>query len=230
LNFTTASWAAFRPTQACGLRAPAPIARCRPRLGVRPWRMPGKPQITDDTPLRLAVAAEMAFPGGGMTASSLRKEAEKGRVVIERVAGKDYTTLGAIAEMRRLYRLKAKPAATLAPALDEDRTDIALVRLRGFGAEEDAKLKAAAMTKRERDALEDCHNAKGTSLPPITFGGGLYVGSNSTASSRSGSRGTRNRLASRRPAKRSGGAWRSRARIPKTCKGELFCSTSPWYS
>lgn len=35
--------------------------------------------ITDDTPLRLAHAAELAFPGGGMTASGLRKEAAKGR-------------------------------------------------------------------------------------------------------------------------------------------------------
>ena len=29
--------------------------------------------ITDDTPLRLAVAAELAFPGGGMTSSGLGK-------------------------------------------------------------------------------------------------------------------------------------------------------------
>jgi hypothetical protein len=64
--------------------------------------------INDDTPLRLAHAAELAFPGGGMTASGLRKEAAKGRLIIERIAGKDYTTLGAIAEMRKLCRVTPK--------------------------------------------------------------------------------------------------------------------------
>ena len=45
-----------------------------------------------DTPLRLDVAARVAFPGGGMTASGLRREAARGRLQIERIAGKDYTT------------------------------------------------------------------------------------------------------------------------------------------
>src|ERR1019366_4442358 len=36
-----------------------------------------------------------------MTVSGLRKEAGRGRLAIERVAGKDYTTLSAIAEMRK---------------------------------------------------------------------------------------------------------------------------------
>jgi hypothetical protein len=64
--------------------------------------------ITDDTPLRLSAAAELAFPGGGMTASGLRKEAGRGRLVIERIAGKDYTTLAAIAKMRELCRVIPK--------------------------------------------------------------------------------------------------------------------------
>jgi hypothetical protein len=51
---------------------------------------------TDTTPLRLKTAAEVAFPGGGMTASGLRHEAVRGRLVVERIAGKDYTTLQAI--------------------------------------------------------------------------------------------------------------------------------------
>src|SRR5262249_2486218 len=38
-------------------------------------------------------------------ASGLRKEAGRGRLVIERTAGKDYTTLAAIEEMRRLCQL-----------------------------------------------------------------------------------------------------------------------------
>jgi hypothetical protein len=60
---------------------------------------------TDTTPLRLKIAAERAFPGGGMTASGLRREAERGRLIVERIAGKDYTTMQAIADMRKLCRV-----------------------------------------------------------------------------------------------------------------------------
>lgn len=63
---------------------------------------------TDETPLRLKDAAEIAFPGGGMTPSGLRREALRGTLVIERVAGKDYVTLKAIAEMRGKCRVKPK--------------------------------------------------------------------------------------------------------------------------
>src|SRR5215471_7823918 len=59
-------------------------------------------QISDDTPLRLEAAAAIAFPDGGMTASGLRRESKRGRLVIERVAGKDYTTIGHITRMREL--------------------------------------------------------------------------------------------------------------------------------
>jgi hypothetical protein len=60
--------------------------------------------ITRDTPLRLALAAEIAFPQGGVTAASLRAEAKRGRLAIERIAGKDFTTLSAIDEMRERCR------------------------------------------------------------------------------------------------------------------------------
>ena len=43
-----------------------------------------------------------------MTASGLRREAARGRLVIERTAGKDYTTRAAIREMRRLCQLSVK--------------------------------------------------------------------------------------------------------------------------
>jgi hypothetical protein len=39
-----------------------------------PKVLPSREAITSDTPLRLAVAAEIAFPGGGMTASGLRRK------------------------------------------------------------------------------------------------------------------------------------------------------------
>jgi hypothetical protein len=61
-----------------------------------------------DTPLRLEQAVKLAFPFGGMTVSGLRREAAKGRLVIERIAGKDFVTLQAINEMRAQCRDQQK--------------------------------------------------------------------------------------------------------------------------
>jgi hypothetical protein len=61
-----------------------------------------------DAPLRLSVAAKCAFPDGSMSHSGLRREAARGRLVIERIAGKDYTTLRNIEKMRALCRVEAK--------------------------------------------------------------------------------------------------------------------------
>jgi hypothetical protein len=47
-------------------------------------------------PLRLGVAAALAFPDGSMAAARLRREADRGRLIIERIAGKDFTTLANI--------------------------------------------------------------------------------------------------------------------------------------
>jgi hypothetical protein len=65
--------------------------------------------IQPDAPMRLAQAAQMAFPHGGMTASGLRKEAKRGRLVLMRIAGKDFTTLLAIEEMKQACRVPANP-------------------------------------------------------------------------------------------------------------------------
>src|SRR5271169_3469081 len=66
------------------------------------------PSFPPDCPLRLAIAAKIAFPDGSMTASGLRREAQRGRLVVERIAGKDYTTLADIQRMRELCRVKGK--------------------------------------------------------------------------------------------------------------------------
>src|SRR6202049_756497 len=71
-------------------------------------RLPPQENVAEDTPLRLNVAAALAYPDGSMTASGLRREAARGRLIIERTAGKDYTTLGAIRQMRDLCRLEAR--------------------------------------------------------------------------------------------------------------------------
>src|ERR1700691_4031515 len=65
-------------------------------------------RVDPETPLRLSVAAALVFPDGSMTASGLRREAARGRLVIERIAGKFYTTLGNIQRMRELCRVEAK--------------------------------------------------------------------------------------------------------------------------
>ena len=57
-----------------------------------------------DTPLRLEVAVRLAFPAGGMSVSGLRREARRGNLVLEKIAGKHFTTLRAIEEMRAKCR------------------------------------------------------------------------------------------------------------------------------
>jgi hypothetical protein len=70
--------------------------------------VPSRDAIDHDTPLRLSIAATIAFPDGTMTASGLRREGVRGRLVIERIAGKDYTTLANIERMRELCRVQQK--------------------------------------------------------------------------------------------------------------------------
>ena len=60
--------------------------------------------LEPNTPIRLSVAAALAFPDGSMTTSGLRKELARGRLIVERIAGEDYTTLANIDLMRELCR------------------------------------------------------------------------------------------------------------------------------
>jgi hypothetical protein len=78
--------------------------------------------VKPDTPLRLHVAAALAFPDGSMTASGLRREAARARLVIERIAGKDYTTLANIERMRELCRL-APDHTSISDARDPTRRE-----------------------------------------------------------------------------------------------------------
>src|SRR4051794_8002151 len=64
--------------------------------------------IDPNAPIRLRVAAELAFPDGSMTVSGLRKEARRGRLVIERIAGKDFTSMADIETMREQCRVERK--------------------------------------------------------------------------------------------------------------------------
>lgn len=53
-------------------------------------------QFDDTTPLRVDIAAQIAFPGGSMEAVGPRKERDAGRLETEPIAGKEYVTLAAI--------------------------------------------------------------------------------------------------------------------------------------
>src|SRR3954465_2070963 len=64
--------------------------------------------IDPNAPLRLADAIKESFPRGGMTVSGLRREHGRGRLHVEMIAGKQFTTLAAIEEMRRLCRADPK--------------------------------------------------------------------------------------------------------------------------
>jgi hypothetical protein len=65
-------------------------------------------EIHPDAPIRLDVAARLAFPDGSMTASGLRRERDKGNLVVERICGKDFTTLEHIEQMRMLCRAEKR--------------------------------------------------------------------------------------------------------------------------
>src|SRR5260370_26716398 len=113
--------------------------------------IPSPEQVTPDTPLRLEIAATIAFPDGSMTASGLRREAQRGRLVIERIAGKDYTTLAHINRMRELCRL-AQDRTSISDARDSTRRGV--TRQSGSSKTEAVKEARAALQTILRDASE----------------------------------------------------------------------------
>src|SRR5215469_12779468 len=122
-------------------------------------------EIVPDTPLRLKKAAEIAFPVGGMTASGLRQEAKRGRLVIERIANKDFTTLRHIEEMRKQCRdeLKARDCGCNQP----ERTATERSSSKPCGSIRDGSTKrstgcGARETERAARRLRDYLNGKPT--------------------------------------------------------------------
>jgi hypothetical protein len=103
--------------------------------------LPSQPGL--DTPLRLKDAVKLAFPYGGMEVFGLRREAAKGRLVIERIANKDFVTLRAINDMRALCRdqqrtpdcgLSPKSAARMGSSPGGQRGSLEMDRLRSARA------------------------------------------------------------------------------------------------
>ena len=110
--------------------------------------------VGPDEPLRLDVAAALAFPGGGVTASSLRREAARGHLTIERIAGKDFTTLNDIGRMRELCRVSQKePDCGLNPPSTPRRARSACTQ-HGSSATDRVKSARAAFEKTMRTLNE----------------------------------------------------------------------------
>jgi hypothetical protein len=57
-------------------------------------RLPSIEAVGQDAPLRLSVAAALAFPDGSMTASGLRREAVRGRLMIGLQEGSRHHEVG----------------------------------------------------------------------------------------------------------------------------------------
>jgi hypothetical protein len=74
--------------------------------------LPRLDDITDETPLRLDVAAALAYPDGSMKESGLRAEIRAGRLDAELTAGRYYTTLGDIKRMRQACRGRRRERAS----------------------------------------------------------------------------------------------------------------------
>lgn len=70
-------------------------------------KQPDRKDIDRNTPLGLQVAARLAFPDGTMSASDLRREAARGRLTIETISDKEFTTLECVDRMRGLCRVAA---------------------------------------------------------------------------------------------------------------------------
>jgi len=85
----------------------------------------GKADIGLDDPVPLGLAPKLFFPAGGVTIRSLRTEISKGRLVVERIAGKDYVTKRAIKQMRNKCRVQPKaPASTSGVGKGENRNGL----------------------------------------------------------------------------------------------------------
>src|SRR5450759_4755653 len=117
--------------------------------------LPSLETITSDTPLRLSIAAALAYPDGSMTSSGLRREAARGRLTLERTAGRDYVTLGSIDRMRELCRVEAKGHACGLSQLGAMGIPVALpprspARIRWLTRSEAARLLWTAWRLRQR--------------------------------------------------------------------------------
>src|ERR1700730_10900205 len=84
--------------------------------------LPPLDTIKPDTPLRLDVAAALAFPDGSITGNSLRKAAIQEELEHEILRGKYHTTLSAIDDWRASCRVHPKGQGSGPARQSETRT------------------------------------------------------------------------------------------------------------
>ncbi|MER9017031.1 excisionase [Mesorhizobium sp. M0898] len=108
-------------------------------------------QFDETTPLRVAIAARIAFPDGSMCAAGLRKERDAGRLETELIAGKEYVTLLAITRMRELCRGRRKGHASSGAAKAGKKTERSETKLDGLSAIEQRSSALAAAKKAIQD-------------------------------------------------------------------------------
>src|SRR5262249_32638619 len=104
-----------------------------------------RPEITPHTPLRLADAVKIAFPMGGMTVAGLRRERDRNRLVIEKIAAKDFATLAHIERMGELCRDEEKALGSSLRPPAETRAERLPTRQPGSSETTDAMSAQAAL-------------------------------------------------------------------------------------
>jgi hypothetical protein len=170
-GFARIRWRATRVTQSASRASFSLVARTGNIAGMRNWlrnvdeiqrvcdhgRAPTnrRSEIAPNDPIRLSTAASLAFPDGSMTSSGLRKEALRGRLIIERIAGKDFTTLAHIERMRELCRVSAK-ARDSTNARPKEETDVSSPTPSGPSAMETARLPQESL----RAKLSESHRRR----------------------------------------------------------------------
>src|SRR5579871_2341016 len=133
-----------------------------------PMRKPPPPldTIKPDTPLRLHVAAALAFPDGSMTENSLRKATTQGRLMHERLQGKIYTTLAWIADWRAACRVQPKASGSGSVPKSETRTARSGNARSGSSATAEAKSARAALQKIAKAPTRRSASTSSTSTSP----------------------------------------------------------------
>jgi hypothetical protein len=121
--------------------------------------------MMDTTPIRLTEAAERFK----LSVRALRKEADRGRLAVSRVGGKDWTTEKAVLEMFERCRVAPKEPASISDRLGSERGDSTPPS--GSSSTEDAKLAQDAT----RALIERLKAGSPNTSPPSTSRKGASV-------------------------------------------------------
>ncbi|MBB4236675.1 excisionase [Rhizobium esperanzae] len=117
--------------------------------------------LDPDTPLRLKLAASLAFPDGSMTESGLKREIERGRLECERIAGKTYVSLNDIKRMRELCRESRRGSANTSASARAGRPSGSSSTEQTRSAQDAARMTALALIERSKSTLPKSTNPNG---------------------------------------------------------------------